>query len=108
MTHLSQEHCTPVAEGTPALSEDLASALHKQVEGWNIEDNKLKREYKFSDFMAALAFVNAIGKIAEDEDHHPDILLTYGKVGVTLWTHTVGGLSRNDFILAAKFDSVHE
>ena len=79
----------------------------EEVKDWKVEDGKkIKREFKFEDFKSALAFVNKIGEIAEEEGHHPDIELGWGRVGVELSTHAIGGLSTNDFILAAKIDKL--
>jgi 4a-hydroxytetrahydrobiopterin dehydratase len=72
-----------------------------------VEDKKLQKTYTFPDFAQALAFVNRAGAVAEVEGHHPDVYLTWGKVGVEIWTHAIGGLSENDFILAAKLDEAH-
>jgi 4a-hydroxytetrahydrobiopterin dehydratase len=69
-----------------------------------VEGHHLDREYRFHDFREALAFTNAVGEIAEAEGHHPDIHLAWGLVRITLWTHKIGGLSENDFVLAAKVD----
>ena len=101
------KHCTPSREGTPAIAGHDATSLLAELDGWTIEDGKrLVRSWKLADFRAALAFVNRIGEIADAEDHHPDIELGWGRVAVTLWTHTVGGLSENDFIVAARIDAV--
>jgi 4a-hydroxytetrahydrobiopterin dehydratase len=87
------------------LSGDEAARLLAELDGWTIEGGKhLVRRWKLADFKAALAFVNRIGAIAEREDHHPDIELGWGRVAVELWTHTAGGLTENDFIVAAKID----
>jgi len=72
---------------------------------WAIEnEHHLQREFRFPDFRQALAFVNRVGEIAEQEGHHPDMLLSWGKVEVTLWTHKIDGLTESDFIMAAKID----
>lgn len=72
---------------------------------WKVVDGKkIHREFRFKNFVEALAFANNVGAIAEEEGHHPDLFVSYGKVGVELWTHAIGGLSENDFILAAKID----
>jgi 4a-hydroxytetrahydrobiopterin dehydratase len=97
-------------EGMPAevlpLAEEEAGALREALDGaWTVEGHELRREFKFADFAAALAFTNTIGAIAEELGHHPDILLGWGKVEVTTWTHSAGGLTRADFILAARIDS---
>ena len=97
------------------MSEKSASALqgdelHRQftkLEGWILaEDRHLEKEYRFPDFREALAYVNRLGEVAEREGHHPDIFLTWGRVKVTLWTHSVGGLTAKDFALAAEADGV--
>ena len=87
------------------LTGEAVDRLFKQLDGWQIEGGKeLRKEYRFPDFRQALDFVNRVGEAAESAGHHPDIYLTWGKVRVTLSTHSIGGLSENDFILAAKAD----
>jgi 4a-hydroxytetrahydrobiopterin dehydratase len=91
----------------PPLSVDQIAELMPQIEGWAVEDDrKLTKTYSFPDFVSALAYVNRAGELAEAEGHHPDLYLSWGKVGVELTTHAVGGLSENDFILAAKLDQI--
>lgn len=82
--------------------------LHRQLDKrWKvIDEHHLERDYQFKNFQEALEFTNKIGEIAEQEDHHPDILLSYGKVKVLLWTHKIDGLSESDFILAVKYDNI--
>ena len=107
MSDLAARKCEPCESGTGALKGDDLRKLFGQLEGWNlVNEHHLEKEYRFKDFAEALAFVNRLGEVAEREGHHPDIFLTWGKVTVTLWTHSVGGLSENDFILAAKADQV--
>ena len=107
MENLSKMSCAPCKAGTPPLSSLKIAELLASIPGWSSpEGTRLYREFKFSNFLAALAFVNEVGEIAEAEDHHPDIVLKWGYVSVTLWTHSVGGLSENDFILAAKIDTI--
>lgn len=107
MEDLASRKCEPCEEGTPAIKGPELRRLYGQLEGWNlVNEHHLEKEYLFNDFREALAFVNRLGEVAEREGHHPDVFLTWGKVKVTLWTHSVGGLSENDFILAAKADSV--
>ncbi|MES1210844.1 MAG: 4a-hydroxytetrahydrobiopterin dehydratase [Acidobacteriota bacterium] len=107
MTKLADAKCEPCGPDTPALAGAELEQLHGQLDGWSLVENKhLEKEYRFKDFVQALAFVNRLGEVAEAEGHHPDIFLTWGKVKVTLWTHSVGGLSKNDFVLAAKADGV--
>ena len=87
----------------------LAETLLAELDGWVIETPpRIARQFQFPDFAKALAFVNRIGAIAENENHHPDIKLTWGKVGVEIWTHKIGGLTESDFILAAKFDEAYQ
>lgn len=106
---LAHEHCKPCSKKTTPLSGDALKALHLQLSGdWQIiNEHHLEREYAFDNFRDALAFTNRVGEVAEKENHHPDIYLTYGKVGLKLWTHNINGLSQNDFILAAKVDHGH-
>jgi 4a-hydroxytetrahydrobiopterin dehydratase len=81
------------------------TALNEQVPEWQvINEHHIRRQFKFSDFKQALAFVNRVGELAEEQGHHPDILLTWGKAEITLWTHKVDGLTESDFIMAAKID----
>ena len=107
MSDLASRHCKPCEAGTPPLGEDDVGRLAGELDGWTVEGGKsLVKEYRFPDFREALAFVDRLGEVAESEGHHPDIYLTWGKVKVELSTHSIGGLSENDFILAAKADRV--
>ncbi|MBS3733337.1 MAG: 4a-hydroxytetrahydrobiopterin dehydratase [Phycisphaerae bacterium] len=105
-SHLAQKQCTPCEGGTPPLEHDDIMELKQNLGGgWEVvDDHHLHRRYTFDDFGGALAFTNTIGEIAEQQGHHPDITLTYGKVDVTLCTHKIDGLTESDFILAAKID----
>lgn len=103
---LADRRCRPLPAGTPALTAAECAAYLEQLPGWAIAGERLRRDYRLPDFARALALVNAIGALAEAEDHHPDIALSWGRVGVALWTHSVGGLSENDFILAAKIEAL--
>jgi 4a-hydroxytetrahydrobiopterin dehydratase len=85
---------------------DVASRLMEQLNGWAFEQGHLAKSYAFNDFKGALEFVNRIGAIAEEQSHHPDIYMTWGKVSVEIWTHKIDGLTESDFILAAKFDEI--
>jgi 4a-hydroxytetrahydrobiopterin dehydratase len=105
MKELARKRCTPCHEGMPSMDVQAASALLGRLDGWTIEQGpRLAKRWSFRDFSSALAFVNRIGAIADSEDHHPDITLAWGRVGVELWTHAARGLTENDFIVAAKFD----
>lgn len=92
----------------PPLKGEPLLQLHRQLdEEWKIiDEHRLERDYLFKNFQEALEFTNKIGEIAEEEGHHPDITLSYGKVKVQVWTHKINGLSESDFILAAKCDNV--
>jgi len=107
-TELATKTCKPCAKESTALKGDAVKKLSRQLEdGWRVvEEHHLEKEYSFNNFREALDFTNRIGEIAEKEGHHPDIFLSWGKVGLKIWTHSVGGLSENDFVLAAKADSV--
>jgi 4a-hydroxytetrahydrobiopterin dehydratase len=88
------------------VGKELES-LHKQLPEWEVVNgHHLKRAFTFPDFAKALAFVNKVGEIAENEGHHPDIFLTWGKAEITTWTHKIDGLTESDFILAAKIEKV--
>lgn len=99
--------CLACQGGLPVLKGDTLTELHSQLkEGWRIvEEHHLEKIYLFPDFKSALAFTNKVGEIAEEEGHHPDIQLSWGKVKITIWTHSVDGLTETDFILAAKCDA---
>lgn len=105
---LSKKHCTPCRGGVPPLKGEALAELSRQLgDSWKvIDEHHLEKEYLFRNFREALAFTNQIGEIAEQEGHHPDILLSYGKVRIQLWTHKIDGLSESDFILAAKCDKL--
>ncbi len=105
---LANEKCIPCRGGVPPLAgEELASLARELGNGWRVVDgHHLEKEYAFRDFAEALAFTNRVGGLAEEQGHHPDIHLAWGKVGITIWTHKVGGLSRSDFVLAAKIDGL--
>ncbi len=102
---LADKQCVPCRGGVPALKGKDLDALHKSVPQWSVVDqHHLTRSYKFPDFKQALEFVNRVGTLAEEQGHHPDILLAWGKAEITLWTHKVDGLTESDFIMAAKID----
>jgi 4a-hydroxytetrahydrobiopterin dehydratase len=105
---LSEKTCIPCREGVPALRGDELEKLKAQVPGWQVvEGHHLRKVYTFPDFRTALDFVNGAGEIAETEGHHPDLLLSWGKVEVKIWTHKIDGLTESDFILAAKIEQLH-
>jgi len=107
VTDLASKHCVPCRGGVPPLAGKELERLAEQVPGWRVVDgHHLTKTFKFPDFRQALAFVNKVGNVAEEEGHHPDILLSWGKAEVTTWTHAINGLTESDFILAAKIDRI--
>ncbi|MBI3872901.1 MAG: 4a-hydroxytetrahydrobiopterin dehydratase [candidate division Zixibacteria bacterium] len=105
MTELSQKTCIPCRGGVPPLKGAELRALAVQIAGWTVVDeHHLRKEFTFSNFATALAFTNRVGTLAEEQGHHPDIYLAWGKVEVKLWTHKIDGLTESDFIMAAKID----
>ncbi len=106
--NLTEQKCMACEGGVNAFSKDEAEILLKQIPGWGLLENgrSISKKYSFKNFIEALAFINKVGSISESEGHHPDIHLTdYKYVAINLSTHAVGGLSQNDFILAAKIDA---
>lgn len=105
---LSKQKCIPCSKGTPPLKGAPLKSFQSQLQpGWKvIDEHHLEKEYTFKDFKEALAFTNKVGALAEQEGHHPDIYLSWGKVKIILWTHKINGLSESDFILAAKCDAL--
>lgn len=107
MTDLASKTCVPCRGGVPPLKGQELASLKAQVPGWEaINEHHLHKTYTFPDFAKALAFVNRVGEVAEQQGHHPDIMLTWGKVEITTWTHKIDGLTESDFILAAKIDKL--
>ena len=105
MGDLANKTCVPCRGGVPPLQGAELSALSKQVPEWRVvEGHHIVRSFSFPDFKQALAFVNKVGAIAEEQGHDPDVLLAWGKAEVTTWTHKIDGLTESDFILAAKID----
>lgn len=102
------KHCLPCSGSTEKLKREQQEALLKFLHpGWLVVDqHHLEKTFNFANFRDALIFTNKIGEIAEEEGHHPDINLGYGKVTVTIWTHKINGLSENDFILSSRIDSI--
>ncbi len=106
MDALTQKRCVPCEGGVPPLTQEQIAPLQQQLDhDWLVfEGRRLRRVCIFSDFRAAIAFVNRLADLAEEEGHHPEFSVAYNTVTVDLWTHAIGGLSENDFILAAKTD----
>ena len=107
---LAAQECKPCKGEVPALESRQLEALMRKLDGdWRlVGEHHLEREYGFEVFAPSLDFTNEVARIARAQGHHPDILLTYGKVKVTVWTHKAGGLTLNDFILAAKIEKAFQ
>ena len=105
---LVQKHCVPCEGGALPLMRDESAKLLAETPGWTIAQDglSLSREFTFKNYVLAMEFANTITPIAEAEGHHPDLAIGWGKVIVTLTTHAIGGLSENDFILAAKINNI--
>jgi len=107
---LTQKRCIPCEGGTRPLSIPQIKKMQPQVPGWMVAGDykSISREYLFKDFKEAIAFVNEVADLSEFEGHHPDISIWYNKVNLDLSTHAIGGLSENDFILAAKINQIRK
>ena len=107
MSDLASRECVPCRGGVPPLSAQQVEPLLKQLGAdWKVIDNHhLAKAFSFPDFVQALAFTNRVGAVAEEQGHHPDIHLAWGKVGITIWTHKIDGLTESDFVFAAKCDA---
>ena len=110
MDALTNEKCTACRRDSPRVTEAEVLELKPQIPDWTLLERegieRLERAYPFANFAEALAFTNRVGALAEEEGHHPAILTEWGRVTVTLWTHKIRGLHRNDFVMAAKVDSL--
>ena len=105
MSELASKTCIPCRGGVPPLKGEELVSLQKQMPGWSVrEEHHITKTFPFPDFRQALNFVNRVGELAEQQGHHPDILLAWGKAEITIWTHKINGLTESDFILAAKID----
>ncbi len=105
---LADKTCVPCKGGVPALKGEALAKLNAEVPDWQVvEEHHLHKVFRFPDFQKALDFVNRAGAIAEEQGHHPDILLAWGKAEVTIYTHKINGLTESDFVLAAKIDRVY-
>lgn len=102
---LADRACVPCTRDTSPLNSERARALLDELDGWELcAGPRLSKTYRFKDFASALGFVNRVGAIAEQQQHHPDVHLAWGSVRLEVWTHAINGLSENDFILAARCD----
>ena len=111
---LRDRRCVPCEGGDPPLDDITSNLLLGELSGWKIgvasdkgkSHKQLTKSFQFDDFLGSMAFVDRMAAVAEEEAHHPDFAVHYSQVDVTLWTHAVGGLSENDFILASKIDAI--
>lgn len=101
---LTEQTAKPIEKGTVPLSQKEVLGLVRDVPLWSLGIRAIEREFRFKDFREAMEFVNQVAALANEQDHHPDIFISYGKVQLTLSTHKIGGLSLNDFIVASKID----
>ncbi len=110
MTALTSEKCTACRRDSPRVTEAEVQELKPQIPEWTLTEvngvPRLERVFRFSNFEQALKFTNLVGELAEQEGHHPAILTEWGKVTISLWTHKIRGLHRNDFVMAAKIDAL--
>jgi 4a-hydroxytetrahydrobiopterin dehydratase len=106
----AQRKCVPCEGGVPAHGPAAVAEALRSLDGWDAQEGstRIHRHLRFKDFVEAMRFVNAIAGVAEAEGHHPDFSVHWNVVDVTLWTHAIGGLSDNDFIVAAKIDRLPE
>ena len=109
-TRLVSRRCEPCRGGIAPLTEAAAEQLRVETPGWELAEagTRLQRRFEFEDFKNAIQFVNRVADVAEEEGHHPDIAIHWNRVDLVLWTHKIGGLHQNDFILAAKIDRLLE
>ena len=112
MTDLATGKCVACRAGEPTLTDAEIAELQPQLPDWQLKEvegmKRLERVFKFKNFAQALDFTNKIGVIAEEENHHPLIITEWGKVTLDWWTHKIGGLHRNDFIMAARSDALYQ
>lgn len=108
MGELAQKECVPCKGGVPPLKGNALAPLANQLgHDWRVvNEHHLEREFKFDNFRKALDFTNKVGELAEQQNHHPDIYLAWGKVKLTLWTHKIDGLTESDFVFAAKVNQL--
>jgi 4a-hydroxytetrahydrobiopterin dehydratase len=104
--NLAEKKCLACSGDLPRLTEAEQKKLIGELDNWTIDDGHLHKSIKLDDFQAALLLANQVGEIAETEGHHPDLLVRWGELAVTIWTHKVNGLTESDFILAAKIDQL--
>jgi 4a-hydroxytetrahydrobiopterin dehydratase len=107
MSELASKTCVPCRGGVPPLKGEALASFEHQVPGWRVnEEHHITKIFTFPDFRQGLSFVDRVGEVAEEQGHHPDIYLSWGKVEIKLWTHKIDGLTESDFIMAAKIDEL--
>lgn len=103
---LLEKKCVPCESGTPPLSPEKIKVFLEEVPSWEIKEGHVYKQFKFRNFKESMNFINKVAEIAEKEGHHPDIKISYNKVAIELFTHSIKGLSENDFIVAAKISRI--
>ncbi|MGZ4910077.1 MAG: 4a-hydroxytetrahydrobiopterin dehydratase [Halobacteriota archaeon] len=108
VSSLKDKHCVPCEIGTKPFDLETIQGLQPMVPKWNLDNDlkKIMRSFRFKDFVESMRFINKVAELAEEEGHHPDLFVSYNYVKICLTTHNIGGLSENDFIMAAKIDEV--
>ena len=108
VSSLADKKCVPCEGGIPPLTGAEIAPLLAQLPGWSVEENKrLSKAFKFGNFVQAVDFVNAVTRVAEEEQHHPDLYVRWGEVRAYLWTHKIDGLTESDFVMAAKIERAY-
>ena len=109
LSELLQESCVSLNKGEPAIDSSTAQQLADAISDWKISDDYLSisKDFKFKNYYETIAFVNSVAWIAHHQDHHPDLNVSYNQCRITYSTHSVGGLSRNDFICAARINQLY-
>lgn len=106
MAGLTEKRCKPCEGGLDPLSPEVVGVMLTELAGWVREDNTIRKTYSSKNYYETMAFVNAVAYVSHQEDHHPDMLVSYKACAVVYTTHAIGGLSENDFICAAKIDAL--
>jgi len=106
MSELKEKKCVPCEEGGEPLPENKVKEFLKKVPNWDLKGKKIERIFEFTDFKESMQFVNKVANVAEEQGHHPDFHIQYNKVILELWTHSMNGLSENDFVIAAKINDI--
>lgn len=103
---LAEQHCRNLSAGSPAMTPGEIAEMLTAVAGWKYEGNAIRKSFEFADFEKAMSFANAVASVAQREDHHPDMTVSYGRCEVIYRTHSIDGISINDFICAAKIEAL--